>query len=91
VTIVRDIQAANQPARNAPLTATPLGDIIGALDVKLLPDLQYARNSPRPRAARSTGPCYQAWIDIINTRQAAVNDPGGQALPMPDSSHRHGF
>lgn len=80
--IVRDIAAAN-PSRPA-LTGNPLGDIIGALDVKLLPDLQYALKLATASGSKVTGPCYQAWIDIINVRQKAVSDDQGAALPMPD-------
>ncbi len=45
--IVRDIAAAN-PARSPGLTGNPLGDIIGALDVKLLPDLISSTCGRRP-------------------------------------------
>jgi len=81
--IVRDIAAAN-PARSPGLTGKPLGDIIGALDVKLLPDLQYALKLATASGSKVTGPCYQAWIDIINVRQKAVSDDQGAAIPMPD-------
>ncbi len=81
--IVRDIAAAN-PARSPGLTGNPLGDIIGALDVKLLPDLQYALKLATASGSKVTGPCYQAWIDIINVRQKAVSDDQGAAIPMPD-------
>lgn len=83
--IANDIAAATAGGTSSSrLTGNPLGDIIGALDVKLLPDLQYALKLATASGSKVTGPCYQAWIDIINTRQAAVNDPAGQALPMPD-------
>ena len=80
--IVKDIQAAN-PGRPA-LTGSPLNDLLGALDVKLLPDLQYALKLANASGSKVTGPCYQAWIDIINVRQKAVADEQGQALPLPD-------
>lgn len=84
--IARDIAAASgKPNPATPgLTGNPLGDIIGALDVKLLPDLQYALKLATASGSKVTGPCYQAWIDIINVRQKAVADDQGQALPMPD-------
>jgi hypothetical protein len=67
-------------------SGNPLGDIIGALDVKLLPDLQYALKLATASGSKVTAPCYQAWIDIINVRQKAVQDDATppQALPMPD-------
>lgn len=74
----------NQPRAERALTGNPLGDIIGALDVKLLPDLQYALKLATASGSKVTGPCYQAWIDIINVRQKAVSDDQGAALPMPD-------
>jgi hypothetical protein len=80
--IVNDIAAANP--RAPALTGNPLGDIIGALDVKLLPDLQYALLLATASGSKVTGPCYQAWIDIINVRQKAVQDAQGQALTLPD-------
>ena len=66
------------------LTGNPLKDIIGALDVKLLPDLQYALLLANASGSKVTGPCYQAWIDIINVRQKAVQDQAGQPIPIPD-------
>jgi hypothetical protein len=82
--IVRDIAAANPSRSQSALTGNPLGDIIGTLDVKLLPDLQYALKLANASGSKVTGPCYQAWIDIINVRQKAVSDDQGAALPMPD-------
>lgn len=61
-----------------------LSDIIGALDVKLLPDLQYALKLANASGSKVTAPCYQAWIDIITVRQKAVSDEQGNPLPMPD-------
>jgi len=62
----------------------PLEDIIGALDAKLLPDLQYALKLATASGSKVTAPCYQAWIDIINVRQKAVQGPDGQDMVMPD-------
>ncbi len=62
----------------------PLEDIIGALDAKLLPDLQYALKLATASGSKVTAPCYQAWIDIINVRQKAVQGPDGQDMAMPD-------
>lgn len=62
----------------------PLEDIIGALDAKLLPDLQYALKLATASGSKVTAPCYQAWIEIINVRQKAVQDQSGQDMPMPD-------
>jgi|GEM_PF-4024530 len=63
---------------------SPLEDIIGALDAKLLPDLEYALKLATASNSRVTAPCYQAWINIINVRQKAVQDANGADLPMPD-------
>lgn len=82
---VADIKAnlgINKPGSG--LTGNPLNDIIGALDAKLLPDLQYALKLATASGSKVTAPCYTAWIDIINVRQKAVEDAQGQALPMPD-------
>lgn len=65
-------------------SAGPLEDIIGALDAKLLPDLQYALKLATASGSKVTAPCYQAWIDIIQVRQKAVKDDGGQDMAMPD-------
>lgn len=62
----------------------PLEDILGALDAKLLPDLQYALKLANASGSKVTAPCYQAWIDIIQVRQKAVKGDDGQDLPMPD-------
>lgn len=62
----------------------PLEDIIGALDAKLLPDLQYALKLATASGSKVTAPCYTAWIEIINVRQKAAQDDKGQEVPMPD-------
>lgn len=69
---------------NRPGTGDPLGDLLGALDAKLLPDLQYALKLAQASGSKVTAPCYEAWINIIQTRQSAVKDDAGNELPMPD-------
>lgn len=68
----------------ARLTGSPVNDLLGALDAKLLPDLQYAQKLASASGSKVTAPCYQAWIDIILTRQKALTDEQGNALPLPD-------
>ncbi len=68
----------------APTGGGPLEDILGALDAKILPDLQYALKLANASGSKVTAPCYQAWIDIINVRQKAVQDDKGQEIPIPD-------
>ena len=83
--IVQDIEAARQPAGpTTRLTGNVINDLLGALDVKLLPDLQYAKALADASGSKVTAPCYQAWIDIINTRQNAGKNPDGTPIPMPD-------
>jgi len=71
-------------ARQAPTSSDPLENIIGALDVKLLDDLKYAKLMADASGSKVTAPCYGAWIDLINIRQKAINGPDGQPLPVPD-------
>lgn len=63
-------------------------DLLQALDKKLLPDLQYALKLAQATGSTVTAPCYQAWIDMINTQQTAVqtkNADGTTAdIPTPD-------
>lgn len=47
-------------------------DLLRALDAKLLPDLQYALKLAQATGSNVTAPCYQAWIDMINVQQTAV-------------------
>ena len=47
-------------------------DLLKALDKALLPDLQYAQKLALATGSKVTAPCYQAWIDMINTQQTAV-------------------
>lgn len=68
-------------------TASPsgsIGNILAALDAKLLPDLQYALNLALASGSKVTAPCYQAWINIIETRQKANVDASGTPLVLPD-------
>lgn len=69
---------------NRTSSGDPLGDLLGALDAKLLPDLQYALKLAQASGSKVTAPCYEAWINIIQTRQSAVKDDAGNELPMPD-------
>jgi hypothetical protein len=62
---------------------SPLGNILGALDDKVLPDLQYALKLATAADSRVTAPCYQAWIDIINKRKVAVTNPDGSPMDLP--------
>lgn len=59
-------------------------DIAKALDAKLLPDLQYAKKLADATGSKVTGPCYQAWIDMINTQQNAVKNADGTEMAVPD-------
>lgn len=61
-----------------------LNDLLGALDVKLLADLQYAKKLSDAAGNKITGNCYAAWIDIIQTRQKAVTDDKGNPVDLPD-------
>lgn len=67
-------------------TGNIINDLIGALDVKLLPDLTYAKKLADASGSKVTGPCWQAWIDVINVRQKAVQSADGTDLPFPDPS-----
>jgi hypothetical protein len=61
----------------------PLQNLLGALDDKLLPDLQYALKLATASGSKVTAPCYQAWIDIIQTRQKAVTNADGTPMDLP--------
>ena len=83
--IVQDIEAARQPAGpTTRLTGNVINDLLGALDAKLLPDLQYALALANASGSKVTAPCYTAWIAIIETRQNAGKNPDGTPIPMPD-------
>lgn len=66
------------------ITGSPISDLIGALDVKLLPDLGYAKALADASGSKVTGPCWGAWIDVINVRQKAVKAQDGTDMPYPD-------
>ena len=78
--IVNDIRGTTTPATSQ----DPLESIIGALDAKLLDDLKYAKLMADASGSKVTGPCYGAWIDLINVRNKAVQDKDGQPIPVPD-------
>lgn len=63
-------------------------DLLRALDAKLLPDLQYALKLAQATGSNVTAPCYQAWIDMINTQQTAVQTKAADGtmsdIPIPD-------
>lgn len=59
-------------------------DLLGALDAKLLPDLKYALNLANKANSKITGPCYAAWIEIIEARQSANLDDQGNPVTPPD-------
>jgi hypothetical protein len=63
-------------------------DLLKALDAKLLPDLQYALKLAQATGSNVTAPCYQAWIDMINTQQTAVQTKNADGttsdIPVPD-------
>lgn len=85
--IIADIKANSDSGSSGAASgrvSAALSDIIGALDAKLLPDLQYALKLANASGSKVTAPCYQAWIDIITVRQKAVADDQGNPLPMPD-------
>ena len=58
-------------------------DLLQALDVKLLPDLQYALKLANATSNKITANCYSAWIDIIQVQQTAVQDASGTAITVP--------
>lgn len=58
-------------------------NLLQALDEKILPDLQYALKLALASGSKVTAPCYQAWIDIIQTRQTAVTNADGTVLDLP--------
>lgn len=59
-------------------------DLLGALEVQLLPDLKYALNLATKSNNKVTGPCYAAWIAIIEARQSANVDDQGNTMTPPD-------
>lgn len=59
-------------------------NLLQALDEKILPDLQYALRLATASSSKVTAPCYQAWIDIIQTRQKAVTNADGSPMDLPN-------
>lgn len=60
-------------------------DLLRALDAKLLPDLQYALLLAKATNNNITATCYQAWIDVIQTQQTAVQTGTPPTdIPIPD-------
>jgi hypothetical protein len=63
-------------------------DLLRALDKKLLPDLQYALALAQATGSKVTAPCYQAWINMINTQQTAVQTKNADGttsdMTLPD-------
>ena len=72
----------------AGITGAPVTDLENAFNAKVLPDLQYALKLAQASKNSITGDCYQAWIDIINTQQTAVQTKSADGtmvdIPMPD-------
>lgn len=62
----------------------PIESLLGTLDAKLLPDLQYALKLAQASGSKVTAPCYEAWINIIQTRQTAVKDDAGNSIEPPE-------
>jgi hypothetical protein len=58
-------------------------DLLQALDVKLLPDLQYSLLLATATKNTITANCYQAWINIIQVQQTAVQNASGVAIEVP--------
>ena len=81
-----DLQADLGNLTGTKVTGSPISDLIGALDVKLLPDLKYAKALADASDSKVTSPCWSAWIDIINVRQKAVTSADGTDMVYPDPS-----
>lgn len=62
---------------------SPAGNLLQALDDKLLPDLLYAKKLADASGNKITGVCYQAWIDIIQKRKTAVTNADGTPMDLP--------
>ncbi len=80
--LVQDIAAAT--GSKTTITGAPVTDIQNFMNAKFLPDLQYALKLANAANNKVTAPCYQAWIDIINTQQIAVKNTDGTDIAMPD-------
>lgn len=60
-------------------------DLLQALNVKMLPDLQYALLLANATGNKITANCYQAWINVIQTQQTAVQSGTPPTdIPVPD-------
>lgn len=81
-----DIKADFGNLTGTKVTGSPISDLVGALDVKLLPDLIYAKALADASGSKVTAPCWGAWIDVINTRQKAVKGADGNDMTYPDPS-----
>lgn len=85
---VKDIKSAFEKETGVKATGDVPFDLLRALDAKLLPDLQYALKLAQATNSNVTAPCYQAWIDMINTQQTAVQtknaDGTTSEIPIPD-------
>lgn len=73
-----------QEVGGSKVSSDPIQNILGALDDKLLPDLQYALKLATASGSKVTAPCYQTWIEIIQTRQKANTNPDGSAIDLPN-------
>ncbi len=86
--IVKDIQSDFTKETGVKATGDVPFDLLRALGAKLLPDLQYALKLGQATGSNVTAPCYQAWIDMINTQQTAVQtknaDGTTSETPVPD-------
>lgn len=81
--LVKDIAAATTANKPVASSGSLPSNILGALDDKLLPDLQYALKLAQASDSKVTAPCYQAWINIIQTRQKAVTNADGSPVDLP--------
>jgi len=79
-----NIQNDLATATGRTLTGAPVTDLQNFFNSKLLPDLQYALKLATASKNNITGDCYQAWIDIIMTQQAAIKNADGSDTAMPD-------
>ena len=86
--IVRDIQSATGKPASSGFTGAPITDLENALNAKFLPDLQYALKLATASNNTITASCYQAWIDIINTQQAAVQDSSDATASASNAGSR---
>src|SRR5215475_6860874 len=81
---IKDIKSAFEQQTGVKATGDIGYDLLQALDVKLLPDLQYAKKLADATGNKLTGGCWQAWIDMIQTQQKAVQNQDGSPIDPPD-------